>query len=199
MSRKHRKCLPEVTYHAASRCIEKKLLMKSNQLKELLIDVLNCALEKYDFELVGYIIMDNHFHFCIKTTKHGETISRIMQFIKSQFARRYNRMMNRIGPFWNERFTDTIVESTNDPITYFFNLLLYFAYNPVRCKLVSDPRNYQFSSFNCYLDETYKSPVKITQHDYYLQLGDTFEKRVRKLLLLEDMYRRRIFPPGLFL
>lgn len=163
-----------------------------------MIDVLKLALEKYDFELVGYTIMDNHFHFYIKTTKNGETISRIMQFIKSQFARRYNRMMKRIGPFWNERFVDTIIESNFDPVSFFFYELFYLAYNPVRSKITKDPRDYQFSSFNCYLDENYKSPVKITLHEYFLKLGDTFEQRVNKLLIFEDMYRKRIFPGSIF-
>ena len=97
-------------------------------------DVLNLALEKYDFELVSYSIMDNHFHFYIKTLDDGETISRIMQFIKSQFARRYNRMMDRTGPFWNERFTNLIVERTKDPVQTFWIVFLYVGYNPVRSK-----------------------------------------------------------------
>ena len=142
--------------------------------------------------------MDNHFHFFIKTLKDGEDISRIMQFIKSQFARRYNRMVNRSGPFWNERFGDTIVELTPDPPTTFFNILLYIGYNPVRSHYVADPRDYPYSSFKCYLDETYPSPVKITLHEYFLKLGDTFKERVKKFLVYEDRYRKRIFPDTLF-
>jgi len=166
--------------------------------KELMMDVLKLALEKYDFKLIGYTIMDNHFHFCIKTTMNGETISRIMQFIKSQFARRYNRMMKRIGPFWNERFSDTIVESCLNPVKYFFFLIIYLAFNPVRSKIVRDPRNYVFSSIKCYLDKTYESPVRITLHEFFIQLGDTFEERVHELLAYEDMYRKRIFPMEIF-
>ncbi len=199
MSRKHRKCMPETTYHVTSRCIERKLLMKSEEFKKLMIEVLNLALEKYDFELIAYTIMDNHFHFCIKTTKHGHTISRIMQFIKSQFARRYNRIMKRIGPFWNERFSDTIIEMQNDPIAYFITILLYFAYNSVRSNIVRDPRNFQFSSFRCYVDKNYISPVNITLHEYFIKLGSTFEERVKKLLVYEEMYRRRIFPGNIYL
>jgi putative transposase len=198
MPRQLRICIQEATYHATSRCIEKKPLMKPIKMKELMLRVLNMAMEKYQFELISYAIMDNHFHFFIQTLNEGENISRIMQFIKSQFARRYNRAVNRTGPFWNERFSDTIVERTVDPPTTFFNILLYIGYNPVRSNYVSDPRDYSYSSFKCYLDEAYSPPVKITLHEYFLQLGDTFKERVRLFLLLEERYRKRIFPESLF-
>jgi putative transposase len=198
MPRKHRTCIPEVTYHTWSRCIEKKSLMNPKKMKDLMTSVLNLARKKYDYKFVGYTLMDNHFHFYIKTTRGGENISRIMQFIKSQFARRYNRMMNRTGPFWNERFGDTIIERTKDPVTIFFYILFYIAFNPVRTNTVEDPRDYRYSSFNCYLDENYIAPVKITLHEFFLNLGSTFKERVNKFLKYEEMYRKRVFPDCLF-
>ncbi len=199
MTRKLRIHLPEATYHAISRCIEKKSLMRSPKIKKLMIEVLNLALDKYNFQLIGYTIMNNHFHLYIKTVADGENISRIMQFIKSQFARRYNRMMNRTGPFWNERFKDTITELTPNPRETFFNTLLYLGYNPVRSGLVNDPRDYFYSSIRSYLDENYISPVKITLHTFFLELGNTFTDCVNKLQDYEDMYRRRIFHESLFI
>jgi putative transposase len=198
MPRKLRICLEEVTYHTMSRCIEKKTLMRHNKIKDLMIYVLNSALEKYDFDLIEYVIMDNHFHFYVKTKKNGQNISRIMQFIKSQFARQYNRMMNRTGPFWNERFSDTIIELNHDPRKLFFLILEYIGFNPVRSCYVNDPRDYKYSSYKCYFDENYKSPIKITLHQYFLELGNTFKERVMKLLEYEEIYRKRLFPDCLF-
>lgn len=198
MPRKLRIRLPETTYHITSRCIEKKPLMRAKKMKILMWEVLNISEKKYAYQLNGYTLMDNHFHFYIKTIKHKEDISRIMQFIKSQYARRYNRMMNRTGPFWNERFNDTIVEHTSNPRDVFLNILFYMGYNPVRSNLVKDPRDYTYSSFRCYVDEDYTPPVKITLHEYYLSLGQTFQERARKLHEYEDMYRKKIFPETLF-
>jgi putative transposase len=198
MSRKQRICLPDSTYHAISRCIEKRHLLRPDVMKELMHQVLNKALEKYNFELISYSLMDNHFHFLIKTVKNGETISRIMQFIKSQFARRYNRIMDRTGPFWNERFKDTIIERTTNPVLTFWYLFMHIGYNPVRSKYVNDPRKYHYCGFRAYLDRDYVPPVPITYHEYFLQLGNTYEERIKKLLEFEEMYRRRIFPKGLF-
>ncbi|MBN2159062.1 MAG: transposase [Spirochaetes bacterium] len=199
MPRKLRICMPDLTYHITSRCIEKRPLMQSDKMKELMHDVINLAADKYNFKLVAYTLMDNHFHFYIKTVKKGETISRIMQFIKSQYARRYNRMMNRIGPFWNERFHDTIVEKSSNPIDVFLYILVYIGFNPVRSKYVKDPRDYPFSSYRSYVDEDYVPPVKITLHDYFLNLGSTFKERANKLLEYEDRYRKRLIQENIFL
>ncbi|HOT44143.1 MAG TPA: transposase [Spirochaetota bacterium] len=199
MPRQLRIQLPDATYHAVSRCIEIKPLMRSPKIKNLMIDVLNLALEKYNFQLIGYTIMDNHFHLYIKTVAEGENISRIMQFIKSQFTRRYNRMMNRTGPFWNERFKDVITELTPNPRETFFNTLLYLGYNPVRNGLVNDPRDYNYSSIKNYLDENYLSPVQVTLHEYFLELGNSFKDCVNRFLVYEEMYRKRIFHESLFL
>ena len=78
--------------------------------------------------------MNNHFHLYIKTEKNGETISKIMQLIKSQYAQRYNKKMNRTGPFWNERFGCTITELSKNPRETFFVTQQYIAFNPVKSK-----------------------------------------------------------------
>lgn len=198
MSRDLRTCMPEITYHTMSRCIETRHLMRPNIMKNLMLLVLKQALEKYNFQLVAYTIMDNHFHFFIRTVQDGETISRIMQYIKSQYARRFNKMTGRTGPFWNERFKDTIIEFSKDPERLFFIILLYIFYNPVRSKQVQDPRLYSYGCINAYLDEQYKSPIKITLHSYFISLGSTFKERVNKFLEYEEMYRKRLFPDIIF-
>jgi REP element-mobilizing transposase RayT len=166
--------------------------MKSKKIKEVLLTVVAMAQEKYHFELAAYTIIDNHFHFIIRTLEDGPTISRIMQFIKSQVAQRYNRAMNRIGPFWNERFSDSIIDLSENPSVYFFYLLCYLAYNAVRKGYVADPRDYDYSSIRAYLEKDYCSPVVITLHQYFIQLGSSFDERARRLLLYEDHYRKRI-------
>ncbi len=67
--------------------------MKVDYLKEMFAKVIQLTQEKYAFELIAYQIMDNHFHFIIKTVNEGESISRIMQYIKARYAERYNKHM----------------------------------------------------------------------------------------------------------
>jgi putative transposase len=182
MARPKRICLPNLTYHVSSRCIELRNMLAHDYFKELLIDVMKLALDKYDFEIISYQIMDNHFHFIIRTVDDLATISKIMQYIKSRFAVKYNKLMKRKGPFWNERFKDEIINYCEDPTLYLNRLLWKLAYDPVRKKKVLDPREYRYGCINVYLDENYKPPIKITYHEYFLNLGNTFLERVKKFL-----------------
>lgn len=192
MGRPLRICLPNYTYHVYSRCIELRDMMLQDHFKKLLINVVNKAMKKYDFELIAYQIMDNHFHFIIRTVDEEATISRIMQYIKSRYAIYYNKSVNRKGPFWNERFKDKIIEKSINPSLYLPWLLWYLAYNPVRKNKIIDPRDYKYGCINVYLTEKYKPPLKITYHEYYLNLGKTFQDRVNQFLYYEEIYRKSL-------
>ena len=95
--------------------------------------------EKYTFELNAVEIVSNHVHLVITTLENGETISRIMQFIKSRTAQMYNKITNRSGAFWVGRFGCKIVEESSNPMFYFFWLIWYVAYNPVRKGIALTP------------------------------------------------------------
>jgi len=171
--------------------------MAESWIKDLLIDIILTSQKMFMYQLIGYEIMDNHIHLIIRTVEGGASISQIMQYIKGNFAKSYNRRMMRTGPFWNERFGDSIIEESDNPVAYLLWLIWYLAYNPVRKRKTSDPRNYRYTSLNSYLDESYKGPLEITLHDYFIKLGNTAIERLNKFLLFEEMYRRRLFFYGI--
>mgnify|MGYP006308112493 CR=1 FL=1 len=192
MPRPPRSKIQGITHHVYSRCIEKKALLLSHSAASMLEQVIVDTQEKYDFDLTAYQIMDNHFHFIIKTKKGEASISRIMQYIKARFAERYNSLHNRTGPFWNERFKDQVIEFSDNQLIYLIWLICYLAYNPVVKGLVKDPRDWRWGSFNFYMDAKYKGRVKVVVHEYLFILGgDTFEERRKQMLYYEDMYRKR--------
>lgn len=190
MPRPLRKCLPEVTYHCYSRCIELRALLSETRVKDMAVESIARALEKYKFELIQIEFVDNHFHFIIRTVEGGETISRIMQYIKARIAERFNRAHGRIGPFWNERFKSTIVEESLDPQNYFIHLAWHIAYNPVRKGLLQDPRKSTHGTVRSYLEEDFIPKIKITPHRYFLNLGKNFRERARQFAEYERSYRQ---------
>ena len=162
--------------------------MRSKKMKYLMEHVIELTLKKYKFELNNYVLLDNHFHFLITTIENEATISTIMQFIKAQYAQRYNKMMDRSGPVWNERFGHTIVENADDPEFYCNWLCMYIFYNPVRKEYVTDPKKYEFSCMRFYLEENYIPKLKLTLNKYFLKLGGNFRERVDKFLEFEKLY-----------
>ncbi len=192
MARKPRIQLENLTYHITSRCIEWRSMMELDLFKQIFIEVLGQAQEKYQFELNAYQVMNNHIHIVIRTIPGGTLISRIVQYIKSRFAEKYNRLTKRIGPFWNERYHDTIIEKAENPEYYLLWLLWYLAFNPIRSKATDSPRKYRFSSIHSYLETEKPSPVRVDLHRYFIQLGNSIEERLKKFLVYEDAYRRRL-------
>jgi REP element-mobilizing transposase RayT len=191
MPRPLRKCYQNVTYHCCSRCIERRDLLSSEYIKNVAVTVINAAHEKYDFKLVQIEFVENHLHILIKTTKTGETISRIMQYIKARIAEHFNRAYSRIGPFWNERFKSKIIEEADDPQSYFLYLMWYIAYNPVRKRVIGDPRESKYGTIRSYLEADFIPKVTITFHEYFINLGDNFTQRVNAFLKYEIVYLQR--------
>lgn len=188
MGRKLREQIIGATYHVYSRCLNKESLMKDDKIKDLMIQVVKETQEIYEFELNAFEILDNHFHFAIKITNNHDTISKILQRIKSVFAKRYNKLHERSGPFWNERFGSSIIEKSDFPAFYFLFLLCYMANNSVKSKKVNDPRDYKYSSINCYLNENYKCELNITLHEYFINLGNSFQERINNFLKFKKLY-----------
>ena len=183
---------PGYTHHIYSRIINNKRFMKSKKMKYLMEHVIRITLKKYNFELNNYTLIDNHFHFVIKTIAGEAKISTIMQFIKSQFAQRYNKSENRMGPVWNERYGDRIIEHAEDPVFYFNWLCHYIFFNAVRKNYVLDPGEYEFSCRGFFLEKNYKPRIKLTVSEYFLRLGKNAEERIKKFLEIEKLYIKHL-------
>jgi len=192
MPRELRKTGQGLTHHCFTRCHGKKNLLQGKYGRKYFIEAVLMCQEKYNFELIAAEVVSNHIHLVIKTLDDNETISLIMQFIKARIAEKYNRAMATTGPFWNERFESKIIEESDNPEQYLLWLLWYIGFNPVRKGLSRDPRNNDIGFINCYLSENFEAPVKITLHPYFYKLGTNFIECVKKFIIYEDAYRKRI-------
>ena len=197
--RKPRTIAQGITYHCYSRCYNQENRLISGLGKQIFIESVQMCQEKYYFELCAAEIVGNHIHLIIKTLEGGETISRIMQYIKARVAEKYNRIMKMGGAFWCGRFNCKVIEESNDPVTYLLWLLWYVAYNTVRKNLCTDPRQIQYNTIgfiNCYLIENYQDlhnfPIKITLHPFFLKIGNNFAECVEKFLYYEELYLARL-------
>lgn len=192
MSRPLRNIAQGCTHHIYSRCHGKKNLLLGKYGKKYFIESIKECQEKYDFKLIAAEIVANHIHLIIITAMGKQTISRIVQYIKARIAEKYNRATGETGAFWNERFGSTVIEETENPEEYLLWLLWYIGYNPVRKGLSRNPRTNEIGFINCYLDRNYAAPIKITLHDFFYNLGNTFEDCVKRFLLYEEAYLKRI-------
>lgn len=128
--RKPRELKEGASYHVISRANRKEMILNSDEVKEMFLEVIRRAQKKYKFLIKNFCIMGNHYHLIIKPLGK-ESLSKIMQWILSTFALKFNRMFGLTGHVWNDRFTSKILYSYMQYLTTF----VYIANNPVRASL----------------------------------------------------------------
>ena len=127
-------------YHVMQRGNNKENIFQNESDKQFFIAELTNSKKKYDFDLFGYVLLDNHYHLLIRT---GETpLSKVMQRLNSLYSRYYNRVYERCDHLFGLRYKSIIIEDEK----YLFALLRYLHWNPVRSGLVRKVVNYKWSS-----------------------------------------------------
>jgi len=129
------------TYHVVARANRQEFILESRAVKELLLRTLVRAKSRYRFELVSLCVMGNHFHMMIKPGP-GESLSRIMQWILSVFAIRFNLMFGLRGHVWYDRFRSKVIAG----LRHFLATLSYISLNPVRAGIVDRAEDYPYAT-----------------------------------------------------
>jgi len=117
-----------------------------------------------------YVLMTNHVHFLVTPQLKGG-LSKMMQGIGGRYVRYINKRYDRTGTLFEGRYKASLVNSDE----YLLRCYQYIELNPVRAKMVTQPRYYRNSSFRHHAFGHY-DPV-VTQHELYRKLGSTCEQR----------------------
>jgi putative transposase len=127
------------TYHVTSKIDHDNPSLHDHHFKSLFLDFMKTAKQKFSFELWNFCIMDNHIHFLIKPGP-GVSLSKIMQWIKCNFAKKWNRENSTKGHLWGERFFSRIIRNIED----FQAVSRYIDENPVKAKMVENANDWKF-------------------------------------------------------
>ncbi len=116
--------------------------LKKNLLKELIIKVLN----KYQYLLEAWVILDNHYHMICKTSL-GEFLPKIIATIHGKSAIEINKIDRTPGRRVWYQYWDYCIRSEQDywrHFNYIHNNLIKHGY----VDTIENLQSYQFSSFN---------------------------------------------------
>ena len=128
------------TYYITGNINRDRMELKENNIKEMLLNVIKQAKQKFNFRMKHFVFIDNHIHFIIKPLKIN-SLSKIMQWIFGVFAIRYNRKMKIRGKVWFDRFKSQIIKSIKEFENRFFSM----NDNPKRYRIVKDNSDYRYS------------------------------------------------------
>ncbi len=71
-------------------------------------------------------------------------LGKFMKFLKQRFSRWFNVKHQRKGTLWEERYSSSLVEDSYAALV----VAAYIDLNPVRAGMVSDPKDYRWSSYS---------------------------------------------------
>jgi len=129
---------------------------------------------KFHFKLYHYVMMTNHVHLVIEPTKTGGDLSEIMKGINLSYARHYKQKYGHMGHFWQDRYKSILISKDR----HLLACGSYVELNPVRAKMVEDPVDYIWSSYQMYAYGN--SDVLVDEHPVYLELSNNEKERQKK-------------------
>jgi REP element-mobilizing transposase RayT len=144
MGRRPRIEFQGAVYHVIKRGNNRAFIFQHKEDKVDFLRCLEAAKEAHPFNLLGYVIMDNHYHLIIETKE--APLNKIMQKINNAYSKSYNKRYQRSDHVFGGRYKGILV---NDD-SYLLTLLRYLHTNPVRAKITSNADSYVWSSDHFY-------------------------------------------------
>lgn len=159
MARISRKSTVSNYYHVMVQGINKEYIFKNDFLKNKYKNLLIKKSKLNKIIIISYCIMSNHVHILIKT-ENNENLSKMMSQINSSYGKFYNKISNRVGYVFRDRYRAEPIYNIN----HLQNCIKYIHENPVKAGIVKRCENYLYSSFNDY--KTNKVDKKIIEEIY---------------------------------
>lgn len=175
MARLRRYCPPGLPQHVIQRGNNRQNCFASNNDMAAYAHWLHESAFSNGLEIHAWVFMSNHVHLLV-TPACDDSLSKTLQQVGSRYVRYFNRLHARTGTLFEGRFRSCLVQDER----YLLICQRYIELNPVRAGMVSDPSQYEWSSYRC--NGLGKRARLWTPHPQYLALGSSDNQR-------QDNYR----------
>jgi putative transposase len=139
--------LPDMLYMLTASIYKNELLIQSSNRKLQWIETFVKSAEIYGWQIVAWVVLNNHYHAIIRSPEKTETLSKFIASYHKYTARCWNEeeQLNKRKVWWN--YWDTCIRSEHD----YYNRLRYVFWNPVKHGLAENPEEYLFSNYKDFL------------------------------------------------
>ena len=124
-------------------CYHRLPFLDTGEARNVFLEMLEDARQKYLFRVAGYVVMPEHVHLLVSEPQIG-TPSTVLQVVKQRTARKIHDVIR--GQMWQRRFYDFNV-FTQEKVT---EKLFYMHENPVKRGLVLSAEEWSWSSARFY-------------------------------------------------
>lgn len=144
MGRKPRIEYKGAVYHVIQRGNNREYIFKDKEYKSRLLNLTREYKDIMNFDLYGYVLMDNHYHMIIKTL--DTPLQDIMHRINNRYSKFYNFLKSRTGHVFENRYKSILVKDDK----YLLSLLRYVHQNPIKAQMCQKVKDYKWSSDSFY-------------------------------------------------
>ena len=144
MARKRRRIIGGQIYHICNRVTEGKQLFGPPSEYDQWTRTLKEAMANYEFKVFAYCAMPTHWHLLVTAAKPAQ-LMRGMQWLGATHAIRLRRCHETVGrgAIYQSRYRSIWIKPGN----LFWVIARYIERNPVRACLVSNPSEWEWSSY----------------------------------------------------
>jgi len=149
MARALRIQYPGAFYHVTCRGNEQRDIYQDREDKRIFKSKLKVSQEIYSVEVLGYVLMNNHFHLLIHTPQGN--LSEFMRHFNISYTSAYNRRHKRCGHLYQGRYKAFLIDADN----YLLAVSRYIHLNPIRTdKYVGVTPEEQWAELQKYADSS---------------------------------------------
>jgi len=163
---------PHAFYHVTSRGNARKKIYFDDEDRNRFLEVLSGVVKRYKWLVHSYCLMPNHYHLLVETPEANLSLG--MRQLNGVYTQAFNRRHRRVGHVLQGRFKAILVEKEE----YLLELSRYVVLNPVKCRLVQNPEDWEWSSYRAMVGLTRKPEYLET--DWLLDQFSSDEKKTRE-------------------
>jgi putative transposase len=101
------------------------------------------ARRRFGLCVLNYQVTSNHVHLVVRDRNRAE-IAASMQLLEGSFAGAYNRRKDRLGSYWQDRYSATAIETGE----HLWRCMTYVDLNMVRAGIVAHPRDWPHAGYH---------------------------------------------------
>lgn len=166
MARLPRLTLANAAHHVIQRGNNRQAVFFEPADQERMLALMAEQAPRFGVALHAYVLMENHFHL-LATPASDDGLPKFMQAVGRSYVRWFNDRHGRTGTLWEGRYRSTVLQAER----YLLACMAYMDLNPVRAGVVSEARDYAWSSHRHYIG--LRTDRLVSPHPLYWALGNT--------------------------
>ena len=145
MARKPRVHLPGALYHVILRGNGNQAIFFDEKDRNRFYSLIQEGIERFGHRIHAFCLMSNHVHIAIQVAE--VSLSRILQNLSFRYTRWINWRLGRSGHLFQGRYKAVLVDGD----IYLKEMTRYIHLNPVRARMVKEPKDYLWRGHRAYL------------------------------------------------